>query len=189
MDRVTTSESDIVERVRNLLAGTYLTAVEAQKIRCAVGEAESRGKSRQTAADLAAEERLRAHYRRHYAKGGEPLRVIDWSAPYEAEAVAQGQDGPDPQYIVAPRFGGAEMRSTPVDRPEGAPDALEPLYAVQAEAAAMTPDEADPGAGVPHDAFAFDAAGRAVLTPADADDDDPEDTPLVQFDGDAQEGE
>ncbi len=168
MDRVTTSESDIVERVRNLLAGTYLTAVEAQKIRCAVGEAEGRGKGRQTAADLAAEERLRAHYRRHYAKGAEPLKVvpdgpIDWSAPYEAEAVAQGQDGPDPVYLVAPRFGGVEMRSTPVDRPEGAPDALEPLYAVQQQAAAMTPD--------------------------DEDDTDPEDTPLVPFDGDAQEGE
>ncbi len=74
--------------------------------------------------DRAADARRQELLTRHYAKGGEPLRVVgtddesrDWAAPHEEEAVLQGQDGPDPVYAVAPRpgvnFGGSTRLSGP----------------------------------------------------------------------------
>ena len=178
MDRVTTNDDDTAGRVLGLLRGAYLTAAEAQQIRCAVGECEGRRIAREL---------------RHYAKGGEPLQVVpvDWTADLEAEAVAQGQDGPDPVYEVAPRFGGVEYRPTPTDPFEGFPDL--PLGYTPAPAARRVggepwePEDVGPGLGD----GPIDPDAPIPLELADpAADDDADDTPLVvpPF-TDEQEGE
>jgi len=177
MDRVTSYPNPLAAIV-GLLPDLTLAQLHAVKVEAAAAEALLR--SRLSACAGRDREQHRERLLRHYAKGGEPLKVVpaddeprDWAAPYEDEAVRQGQDGPDPAYVVAPRFGGVECRSVPADpfvgfpdlppgpagRPPEALDALAPLYEVQRQTAALA--ERD----------------RCPLTGDAADDDG--DTPLV----------